>query len=102
MSEMKNDPQAEICIDGDLTIAGLAPLRERLLAELAGDRDCQLNVSNVARVDTLGLQLLVSAIFTAARAGRTWKVTGETETFRSSMDALGLCPSTLGLSPRHS
>ncbi len=51
---------ARLCLDGEMTVASAATLREALLAALPGmPGDVEVDLSGVSEIDTAGLQLML-------------------------------------------
>lgn len=60
----------QLCLEGELTVANGAALRERLLAAMEmGDR-VEIDLERVTAVDLAGLQLLCSAHRTSVEKGK--------------------------------
>jgi ABC-type transporter Mla MlaB component len=55
-------------LTGDLTIAAAADARMKLLQALAGDGPLELDTSQVTEIDAAGLQVVLAALRSAARA----------------------------------
>jgi anti-anti-sigma regulatory factor len=53
---------------GDLTIAAAADARMKLLQALAGDGPLELDTSQVTEIDAAGLQVVLAALRSAAKA----------------------------------
>ncbi|MGZ4960710.1 MAG: STAS domain-containing protein [Methylomonas sp.] len=59
-----------LAIDGELTIFTAAEQKSSLLAFLDSADDLEINLANVAEIDTAGLQLLILIKQEAARTGK--------------------------------
>ncbi|WP_447968354.1 STAS domain-containing protein [Nitrospira sp. M1] len=70
--------------EGDLTIFEAAEFREALLALIKHDGSCELDVSDVERVDSSGIQLLV-----AASQHGSLGITGMTSAIREKIIGVG-------------
>lgn len=63
-----------VVLPAEVTLPEAAPLREQVLLSLAGDGPIRFDFSSVVNIDVAGLQLILSAMQTALRAGRTISV----------------------------
>ncbi|GJL53243.1 MAG: hypothetical protein NPIRA02_03750 [Nitrospirales bacterium] len=70
--------------EGDLTIFEAAEFREGLLALVKHDGPCELDVSDVERVDSSGIQLLIAA----SQYGAV-RITGMTSAIREKIIGVG-------------
>lgn len=60
----------QIVINGELTIYTASEWRDRLINEMAGNDDIQLELAEVSEIDSAGLQLLLAMQRQAAGEGR--------------------------------
>jgi anti-sigma B factor antagonist len=73
----------------DLTIYTAAELKPALLAEARTGESPLLDLSNVAELDSAGVQLLYLADREASAAGRTLRLVGCTPAVREILDLVG-------------
>lgn len=70
---LSSEHDGAICrlkISGELSIYGAAELKPQLLAQLDGCRELEINLAEVAELDTAGLQLLYLLKREARKAGK--------------------------------
>lgn len=75
-------------LEGEMTIYTAAQLKPVLLALLDECHAAELDLSQVAEIDTAGMQLLLLAKREAARAGKELRLVGHSA---AVVDALDLC-----------
>jgi anti-anti-sigma regulatory factor len=81
-----------------LDAVAAAPLRQALLALQASP--LTVDASQVERLSTPSLQVLMAAALSWKAAGHDFAVTGESETFASIRGLLGITPDLLPSGPR--
>lgn len=76
---------------GDMTIYFAAAMKQQLLAGMqAGGTDVLLDLSQVAELDTSGLQMLLLAQRLAAAEGRRFRLTEPSAVVREVLELCGL------------
>jgi anti-anti-sigma factor len=70
----------------DLTIYTAIPLKDKLVAALAGCDELELDLSQVSEIDTAGFQLLVMAKREATRLSKALRVVAHSATVRELLD----------------
>lgn len=73
----------------DLTIYTAAALKPVLLAEARNSESPEFDLSDVAELDSAGVQLLYLADREAAAAGRTLRLTGCSPAVREILELIG-------------
>ena len=79
-----------IALGDTLDISCVSALRDWLLVALEENRTLRLNVGDLERVDTAGLQLLAAALIDARSRGVAVTLVGTSEVLESGMRLLGL------------
>jgi anti-sigma B factor antagonist len=79
-----------LCAAGDMTIYSAAAMKEQLLGALGGAAALQLDLSNVAELDTCGLQALLWAKRTAEAAGGSLTLLAPSPAVREVFELCGL------------
>ena len=79
-----------IALGDTLDISCVSALRDWLLVALEESRTLHLNVGDLERVDTAGLQLLAAALIDARSRGVAVTLAGSSEVLESGMRLLGL------------
>lgn len=74
----------------DLTIYHAAELKQPLLDALAASDNLELNLSQVAEIDTAGLQLLILLKAEAQRAGKQVHICAHSKAVRELIDFCNL------------
>ena len=84
------DGMATVKITGELRIATVADVRAELLAVLAACDDIQIDLSEVERCDTAGIQLLLMACNSARSASKRFSAVGRTAPFLAALERVGI------------
>lgn len=79
-----------LVVAGELTIAQVAALRERLLEAFAKTGELTVDLSGAGHFDVAGLQLLCSAHRYAAACGKSLALDGTGEGFTTLLRAVGV------------
>lgn len=79
-----------ITLPSVVTIAEAAALRDELLPALEQGGEVHLDVSALSRIDTAGVQLLLSLSNTLAMQDRQLIISGDTLLLRGELELLGL------------
>jgi chemotaxis protein CheX len=82
--------KVEIKLPAQLDMTALAPLREELAAAAASAGTLTVNGSEVERVGTPAIQLLLAAAKAFAGEGRHFALETPSQTLSSALDDLGL------------
>jgi anti-anti-sigma factor len=75
---------------GDLTIYAAAHFKETVLAALEHSSSLSIDLSEVAELDTAGLQVLILAAREASRAGKSVKLVSPSHVVTSTLALCGL------------
>lgn len=75
-------------IEGEMTIYTAAAIKPELLALLDAGNEAELDLSQVAEIDSAGLQLLLLAKREASRAGKSLRLVSHSP---AVVDCLDLC-----------
>jgi len=82
-----NSPDAtRLVIDGDLTIYRAADVKRELLDQLEQHDPLELDLSQVAQIDTAGIQLLVLAKRESQRRGTTLRIVAHSQAVQELID----------------
>ena len=82
---------AQLVIEGELTIYRAAELKERLLDALAAtDAVLEIKLAGVKEVDTAGVQLLMLAKREASRSGKQLRLLSHSGPVLAAFELLGL------------
>lgn len=76
-----------VAIDGDFTIVNACAIREQLLAALDQADETEVDLSQVAEIDSAGLQLMIAAKRHATQLGKSLRFTDHSP---AALDALDL------------
>ncbi len=79
-----------LAIMEDLTIYGALELKQRLAGAIGQHRVIDLDLSQVAQIDTAGLQLLIFAKREAALAGKTLNIVAHSQVVQETIDFCNL------------
>jgi anti-anti-sigma factor len=93
MSEMKFIKRIEsgtLCLEGELEIYEAEPLRDVLLEYLNASQDLVLDLEKVTACDMAGAQLLCSTRYSAAQAGKSFRITHVPDVVEQAWSRLGL------------
>jgi len=91
MQVAQANDQLTLSLSGDLSMQTVPQLTKRLLSQLSSSqKNVVLDLNQVQRLDSAGLALLLSAIKTAKRQGKTLQITQLPETSLSLIEAYGL------------
>ena len=82
-----NERHAVIRLEGELTLASAAGLKQRLLEWVASGQDLELDMEKVEQIDVTLLQLLVAAAREAAHQGTGITVRASTAAESAARDA---------------
>ncbi|TDN42354.1 STAS domain-containing protein [Azoarcus indigens] len=89
-------PDAEgrmrIVLEGDVDIYAADALWRRLIAGLRAATVLELDLSAVSLIDTTGLQILAQLQRTAAREGRSLRLSAHSPAAAEAIEFLGLAP----------
>lgn len=88
MDNTKDSSQAtrQLAITQEMTIYHAQEQKTRLLDALNGGQSLELDLSQVAEIDTAGLQLLLLAKREANKAGKTMMLTGHSPAVRELIE----------------
>lgn len=90
---MNSDDREEyIRIDGVLTVYEASALRDKLLEKFMEKDELILDIGDVNDFDTIGIQLLCSALRTARENNKKFTIIGANECFREAVTRIGLNP----------
>lgn len=79
-----------LVITEDLTIYQALEIKQRLVGALAANGTLELDLSQVAEIDTAGLQLLLLAKQEAARMGKDMRIVAHSPVVRQTIDFCNL------------
>lgn len=88
LSDKPQEITTEIPLSGELDIAATTALKAELLE--AGEAPVRINASQVERVGTQCVQLLLSAATSWREQGRDFAITDRSDAFESALDQLGI------------
>jgi anti-sigma B factor antagonist len=91
--EQNQDTRLMLKIEGDLTIYTVGRIKAEIQAQLTSGEDFHLDLSQVAGIDTAGLQLLVAANNAVARWNKELKLHGTPEAVEQFFKQCGFCSS---------
>lgn len=89
ITKKKSGGGTRLHFSGDITIYTARKLRDLLAGFIGRGGPIELDLSDVERIDTAGLQLLVSAKRECARKGLACAVTGRSREVTGILDLLG-------------
>jgi len=79
-----------LCVDGDLTIAHVAELKERLVEAFNTAQDVTIDVSASTALDVAGVQLLCACHSYSCKNGKSMHLeVGENQFFNAFLDEVG-------------
>ena len=84
-----------LALQGDFTIAEAATLRETLQAAIQNPDKLPIDLSQVSRFDTIGLQLLVSAVKSSPHQATLFAHSARSPALARACEAIGLEIETL-------
>jgi anti-anti-sigma factor len=85
------DPEVNsIRISGTIDIYGASDFRDQLRRELQERADVSLDLSSVEGCDACGLQTLISAITTACRSGKRFRIAAQSGAITRVSEELGI------------
>ena len=77
-------------LEGEITIRGVSGLKEALLKHLAKEKNIEINLERVTKIDTAGLQLLCATNKTAVRKGKPLSLKKCSVAFKEAVNLAGL------------
>ena len=83
-------PIATLAIKGPVTLAEVASWRVEILRAFDREGDLRADLAGSGPWDLAGVQLLASALATAARRGRAFRLSGVPEVLATALDRAGL------------
>lgn len=89
-SNPNESSNGRLVIEGELSIYTVLELKRQLLAELAGNDELELDLSNVSEFDGAGLQLLVAVKQEASAAGKALRIGSHSPVVVDLLDLSGL------------
>jgi ABC-type transporter Mla MlaB component len=81
---------AKLALTGSCCIDGLGPHHEQLLRALEDGAAVELDLTEITRMDTAGLQLLLVFVSSMKREGRGVRVLGASETVKQCATSAGV------------
>ncbi len=84
------DGNLVIKIEGALSAYEVGDIKDRLLAGLISHPAVVVDVSSLSECDTLGVQLLCSAVKTAEKLKKIFKISGSSHALSESVAGVGL------------
>ena len=79
-----------LSLEGEVNIREVSGLKETLLKHLAKEKNIEINLERVSKVDTAGLQLLYAAYNTAVQKGKTLSLKKCSAAFKEAANLAGL------------
>ncbi|MBU5612962.1 STAS domain-containing protein [Geomonas azotofigens] len=86
----KRKDRTLVTFSGEMTIANVGELRERLLQAFAAGKPVELSVAGLTDIDVTGLQLLCSCHRTSVARGLPCTVTGRNEALAATAAVAGM------------
>lgn len=86
---MTSESRARLSLEGALSVRDVKSTKLRLEEALAGFKVIEIDVSNLAGVDTATVQLLISAGRTAKNLGKELIISGRSKAFDEFLTQLG-------------
>lgn len=83
-------PVCSISLRGELDIYAAAAVREQLLPLLSHNPVIELQLAEVAEIDTAGLQILLAAKQMTSRSGQTLRLAGHSPAVLAALELCGL------------
>ena len=81
---------AKLALSGNCSIEGLGPHHEQLLRALEDGAAVELDLAQVSRMDTAGLQLLLVFVFAMKRQGRSVSILAASESVKQCAMSAGV------------
>jgi anti-anti-sigma regulatory factor len=86
-----DDNSGVLSVDGDLTIAHVAEIKERLVAAFSDAETVTIDVSGSTALDVAGVQLLCACHSFSSKAGKSMQLElGDNQTFAAFLDEIGV------------
>ena len=79
-----------LTLSGELTVSGAAELRELFLRVITENETVEVDLLNVTRIDTAGVQLLILLRREAAARGKTLRLLGYSLAVEEALELLDL------------
>ncbi|MBU5638715.1 STAS domain-containing protein [Geomonas sp. Red69] len=86
----KKKERTLVTFSGEMTIANVGELRERLLQAFAAGKTVELSLVGLTAIDVTGLQLLCSCHRTSVAQGIPYLLTGRNEALAAIAEVAGL------------
>ena len=77
-------------IEGDMTIYTAAALKRELMEYIPQQSECEIVLSEVSKMDSAGMQLLIMAKREASRRNTPLRLTGHSQAVRDVMDTYNM------------
>lgn len=90
ISSKQSKEKIFLSLEGEITIREVSGLKEALLKHLAKEKNIEINLERVSKIDTAGLQLLCATNKTAVQKGKPLSLKKCSAAFKEVANLVGL------------